>query len=110
VDRINGSIIIGNRIVDLHSSDIHDMASQPSGPPAAAPAPASHAPAAPKVKSEPWIKMPDLPLVGTIFLPTAPVPKSTLDVDFATALAPCVRKGHEAAVAPLLQVLAWSTT
>ena len=100
------------------------MASEQPGPPAApsppapgapaptpAPAPAptptpapAPAPAAPKAKPEPWIKMPDLPLVGAIFLPTAPVPKSTVDVEFATALAPCVRKGHEAAVAPLLQV------
>jgi len=90
------------------------MASEQPGPPAAppppplnpggsAPAPAP-VPAPPKAKPEAWIKMPDLPLVGAIFLPTAPVPKSTVDVDFAAALAPCVRKGHEAAVAPLLQV------
>ena len=46
-----------------------------------------------------------MPPVGNVFLPTAPVPKSTHEVDFAVALAPCIRKGHEATVAHILQEL-----
>ena len=49
-----------------------------------------------------WIKLPNMPLLSNIFLPTAPVPKTSEEVNFAAALAPCIRKGREEAVAPLL--------
>ena len=52
-----------------------------------------------------WIKLPNMPLLSNIFLPTAPVPKTSEEVNFAAALAPCIRKGREEAVAPLLTEL-----
>jgi len=48
---------------------------------------------------------PALPLVPALFLPTAPIPKTTEDADFNTALAPCIIEGKEETVRPLLNRL-----
>ena len=59
-----------------------------------------------QVASKPaWIKLPNMPLVSNIFLPTAPVPKTAEELDFNVTLAPCIRKGCEETVKPLLQEL-----
>lgn len=39
-----------------------------------------------------WIKLPSMPPVSTIFLPSAPAPKTSVDVDFELVLRACVRK------------------
>ena len=46
------------------------------------------------VAAEPnWIKLPNMPLLSNIFLPTAPVPKTSEEVNFAAALCRASARG-----------------
>eukprot|EP00618_Florenciella_parvula_P001502 CAMPEP_0119483450 /NCGR_PEP_ID=MMETSP1344-20130328/10857_1 /TAXON_ID=236787 /ORGANISM="Florenciella parvula, Strain CCMP2471" /LENGTH=542 /DNA_ID=CAMNT_0007517949 /DNA_START=54 /DNA_END=1682 /DNA_ORIENTATION=+ len=50
-------------------------------------------------------KTPELPLVASIFLPTAPHPKTTDDLDFNSELVSCIHAGKHDTVKPLLDEL-----